>query len=75
MKNQKLVAGALILIIVVAIAWIVFYSVHKPAPESSAFKVPPPTAGAHPVFVPHKRIPIPPASLGGGTPKAPGQGQ
>ncbi len=75
MKNQKLLAGALILVIVVAIAWVVYSSVHKPAPDSSAFKVPPPTVGAHPVFILHKRIPVPAATLGGGTPRPAGQGQ
>lgn len=73
MKNTKLATTTLIVIIVAAISWIIYYSVHKPVPDASAFKVPPPSAGAHPEFVLHKRIPTPLATMGSPNSKPHGQ--
>jgi Flp pilus assembly protein CpaB len=69
MKNKSLVIGVLVVVIIAAIASVVFSMVHKPAPPADAFKVPPPTAGAHPVFVTNKRMPAPPPTIGGGAPQ------
>ncbi len=69
MKNKSLVIGVLVVVIIAAIASVVFSMVHKPAPPADAFKVPPPTAGAHPIFVTNKRIPVHLPTLGGGAPQ------
>ena len=69
MKNQPVVITVLVVVIVAAIAFVVFSMVHKPAPPPDAFKVAPPSAGAHPVFVTNKHISITPPTIGGGAPQ------